>query len=174
MKISPMDPGLRWLWDHLPCLNLQAKSNQMRSTSLLHTCAPIHKPFKSFRCWSLNLVWRLMALIRENRYTPNFRPYKSTVLHRTPVEESIHFMPKQTYCFSRTLRPAMFFPLNLFLSETVSPRSLNFFLSPRWQQSDHSPSCWTALGCRAGFIAVMVERLLYTEWDSTKVQSSGA
>ncbi len=108
MKISPMDPGLRWLWDHLPCLNLQAKSNQMRSTSLYTHCASIHKPFKSFRCWNLNLVWRLMALIRENRYTPNFRPYKSTVLHRTPVEESIHFMPKQTYCFSRTLRPACF------------------------------------------------------------------
>lgn len=173
MKISPMDPGLGWLWGHLPCLNLQAKSNQMPSTSLLHTCAPIHKPYKPFRCWNLILAWRLMALIRGNRYTPNFSSYKSTVLHRTPVEESVHFMPKQTYRFSRTLR-AMFFLLNLFLSEMVSPLSLNFFLSPRWQQSDHSPSCWTALGCWAVFIAVMVERLLYTEWDSTKLQSSGA
>lgn len=95
------------------------------------------------------------------------------VLQRDPCGRKCPLHAKQTYRFSRTLR-AMFFPLNLFLSETVSPLSLNFPLSPRWQQSDHSPSCWTALGCWAGFIAVMVERLLYTEWDSTEVQSSRA
>lgn len=87
MKISPMNPGLRWLWDHLPCLILHTKSNQMPSASFLHTCAPIHNPFKPFCYWNTNLARRLMALIRGNREYPNFSSYKSTVLLGTPVEK---------------------------------------------------------------------------------------